>query len=130
MSPAASLAEYPAASRAESPVVFVQTCRRHRHPRRHQGIPSKWTASAPVRVGGNIRPPTKVTDVRPIYPPEAQGAKVQGVVILEVVIDGAGDVRSARVLRSIPILDAAAVTAVEQWKFVPTLLNGVRCLSS
>ena len=64
-------------------------------------------------------------DVRPIYPPEALGAKVQGVVILEAVIDGAGDVRSARVLRSIPILDEAAVTAVEQWKFVPTLLNGV-----
>jgi TonB family protein len=79
---------------------------------------------APVRVGGNIGPPTKVKDVRPAYPPEAQSANVQGVVILEVVIDTEGNVRSARVLRSIPILDAAAIAAVEQWKFVPTLLNG------
>jgi protein TonB len=62
--------------------------------------------------------------VRPAYPPEAQSANVQGVVILEVSIDTEGNVRSARVLRSIPILDAAAIAAVEQWKFAPTLLNG------
>jgi len=89
------------------------------------GPPVEVDGQAAVRVGGNIAPPTKVKDVRPVYPPEAMGAKVQGVVILEAVIDGAGDVRSAKVLRSIPILDEAAVAAVEQWKFVPTLLNGV-----
>jgi TonB family protein len=89
------------------------------------GPPVEVDGQAAVRVGGNIAPPTKVKDVRPVYPPEAMGAKVQGVVILEAVIDSAGDVRSAKVLRSIPLLDEAAVAAVEQWKFVPTLLNGV-----
>lgn len=89
-----------------------------------EGSPLEVDGIAPVRVGGNVRPPAKITDVRPVYPPEAKGARVQGVVILEVVIDTEGNVRSTRVLRSIPILDAAAITAVEQWKFEPTLLNG------
>ena len=81
--------------------------------------------TAPVRVGGNIRVPTKTKDVRPIYPPDAQAAGIQGVVIIEAVIDPAGTVGSARVLRSIPMLDQAAVDAVKQWEFMPTLLNGV-----
>jgi TonB family protein len=80
---------------------------------------------APVRVGGNIKPPTKIRDVRPVYPPEAQDAKVQGVVIIEATVDGTGRVREARVLRSIPMLDDAALAAVRQWEFTPTLLNGV-----
>jgi len=50
---------------------------------------------------------------------------VQGVVILEAVIDTNGDVADARILRSIPMLDQAAVDAVRQWRFTPTLLNGV-----
>ena len=79
---------------------------------------------APVRVGGNIRPPTKIRDVRPIYPPDAQASRVQGVVILEAVIDASGRVRETKVLRSIPMLDQAAVDAVMQWEFTPTLLNG------
>ena len=79
----------------------------------------------PIRVGGGIRPPTKVKDVRPEYPPLAQSAKVTGVVILETTIDANGRVRSAKVLRSIPLLDQAALDAVYQWEFMPTLLNGV-----
>jgi protein TonB len=83
------------------------------------------TATAPVRVGGNIRPPAKVRDARPIYPEDAMRARVQGVVILETVIDEFGSVKEAKVLRSIPMLDQAATEAVMQWEFVPTLLNGV-----
>jgi protein TonB len=49
---------------------------------------------------------------------------VQGVVILEVIIGSDGKVQDARVLRSIPLLDQAAVDAVRQWEFTPTLLNG------
>jgi TonB family protein len=79
---------------------------------------------APVRVGGNIKPPTKVRDVRPVYPPDAMAARIQGVIILEVVIDTSGRVGDAKVLRSIPLLDEAAVEAVTQWEFTPTLLNG------
>ena len=63
--------------------------------------------------------------MRPVYPPIAQSAKIQGVVILEAVIDGNGQVVDARVLRSIPLLDQAAYDAVKQWEFEPTLLNGV-----
>ena len=79
----------------------------------------------PVRVGGNIKTPTKVKDVKPVYPPIAQSARVQGVVIIEATIGADGAVQNARVLRSIPLLDAAALDAVKQWQFTPTLLNGV-----
>lgn len=77
-----------------------------------------------VRVGGNVTLPRKVKDVPPVYPPIAQSARVQGVVIAELVIGPDGRVQNARVLRSIPLLDQAALDAVKQWEFAPTLLNG------
>jgi periplasmic protein TonB len=81
--------------------------------------------AAPVRVGGNIKPPQKTRDVRPTYPAIAQSARVQGIVIIEATIGPNGKVQDARVLRSIPLLDQAALDAVRQWEFTPTLLNGV-----
>jgi protein TonB len=78
----------------------------------------------PVRVGGQVRPPTKVRDAAPAYPPIAQAARVQGVVVIETIIGVDGRVQSARVLRSIPLLDASAMAAVTQWTYTPTLLNG------
>ena len=81
--------------------------------------------AAPIRVGGNIRPPTKVRDVAPIYPPIAQSARVQGIVIIEAIIGADGRVQDATVLRGIPLLNPAALLAVQQWEFTPTLLNGV-----
>jgi protein TonB len=81
--------------------------------------------AAPVRVGGNIKTPTKVKDVRPVYPAIAQSARVQGVVIIEATIGPTGTVQDAKVLRSIPLLDQAALDAVKQWVFTPTTLNGV-----
>jgi len=79
----------------------------------------------PVRVGGNIPPPKKIKDVRPAYPPLAQSAHVQGVVIIEAIIGPDGHVQDARILRSIPLLDASALEAVRQWEFTPTTVNGV-----
>ena len=79
---------------------------------------------APVRVGGDIRPPNKIKDVKPVYPTIAQTARVEGFVIVEATIGPAGTVLETRVLRSIPLLDAAALAAVRQWEFTPTLLNG------
>jgi protein TonB len=67
----------------------------------------------------------KTRDVRPIYPPDALAAKIQGVVVMEVTIDSAGNVRETRVLRSQSQFDKAAVEAVRQWQFEPALLNGV-----
>jgi protein TonB len=79
---------------------------------------------APLRVGGQIKPPVKVRDVKPLYPPDAQAAGVQGVVIVEATIDSAGDVVHTRLLRGQPMLDEAALDAVRQWQFRPTQLNG------
>ena len=78
----------------------------------------------PVRVGGNIRPPTRIQFVEPAYPDVARSARVQGVVIIELLVGVDGAVSNARVLRSIPLLDQAALDAVRQWRYEPTLLNG------
>jgi periplasmic protein TonB len=78
----------------------------------------------PVRVGGGLIAPAKTRHVAPIYPPVALAARQQGFVVLEAVIAENGTVRDVRVLRSIPLLDQAAVDAVRQWQFTPTLLNG------
>ena len=78
----------------------------------------------PVRVGGNIPIPTKIRDVKPVYPADAQGSGVQGIVIIEATIDPAGKVFDARVVRSIPLLDKAAIDAVRQWEYTPTLVGG------
>jgi TonB family protein len=80
---------------------------------------------APVRVGGAIKQPRKVKDVKPVYPSDAQAARVQGLVIVEATIDPAGKIGEAKVLRSIPMLDAAAIAAVKQWEYTPTLVDGV-----
>jgi TonB family protein len=78
----------------------------------------------PLKIGGEIKAPKKTRDVRPIYPVEAQANRIQGVVIIEAVLDAGGKVAAARVLRSIPVLDEAALAAVRQWEFEPTLMNG------
>jgi periplasmic protein TonB len=79
-----------------------------------------------VRVSDGITPPQKIHDVPPIYPTVAQLARIEGTVILEATIDVAGRVQHARILRSGPLqqLDEAALTAVRQWIYTPTRLNG------
>ncbi len=79
----------------------------------------------PLRVGGSIAAPRKIKDVKPNYPLLAQSAHIQGVVTIEAVIGPNGKVTDARVIRSIPALDQAALDAVRQWEFTPTLLSGV-----
>ena len=76
-------------------------------------------------MGGDIQPPRKVKHVAPVYPELAIRTRLSGMVIVECVIDTGGRVTSARVLRGHPLLDAAAVAAVEQWGYEPTRLNGV-----
>jgi len=78
-----------------------------------------------VRVGGLIREPKKVRDVAPVYPSIAREAKIQGIVILEATITPQGRVEGVKVLRGVPALDEAAVEAVKQWTYTPTLLGGV-----
>jgi protein TonB len=81
-------------------------------------------SQTPVRLHSGIREPIALSRAEPIYPTLAQSARVQGVVILEAVIDASGRVESVQVLRSIPMLDQAAVTAVRQWRYSPAMLNG------
>ena len=78
----------------------------------------------PRHVGGVIKAPIKIRDVSPVYPAIAQSAHVDGWVILEAVIDERGRVSETRVLKHVPLLDEAAETAVKQWVYSPTLLNG------
>lgn len=100
------------------------------------GLPSGSMAGSPVRppppekppivrVGQGIREPRKIVHVAPQYPLIAQRAQVEGVVVLEAVLDETGRVDRMRVLRSEPLLDEAAVQAVRQWRYTPTLLNGI-----
>jgi len=80
---------------------------------------------APVRIGGQIKAPTKIKDVKPVYPTIAQSARVTGVVTIDATIGQDGKVMDAKVVRSIPLLDQAALDAVRQWEYTPSLLNGV-----
>jgi periplasmic protein TonB len=78
-----------------------------------------------VRIGGNVRAPSLVHEVRPEYPPLAVQARVQSLVIVEAHVGVDGRVRSVRVLRGHPLLDEAAMEAVRQRRYQPLLLNGV-----
>jgi protein TonB len=77
-----------------------------------------------VRVGGDIKPPMKVKNVLPVYPPAARSARVEGVVILEATIGTDGKVKDVKVVKSVKLLDDAAVSAVRECVFKPTLVNG------
>ena len=81
-------------------------------------------AVAPIRVGDGVPAPRKVHDVSPVYPAAARTLRVQGQVILEATIGPTGEVVDVEVLRSVPELDEAAVAAVEQWRYEPTLVAG------
>lgn len=85
----------------------------------------KEAPQEPVRAGGQVKAPTRVTYVPPAYPQTAVAARVSGMVLIEAVIGTDGVVRDARVLRSIPLLDEAALKAVKQWRYTPTTLNGI-----
>ena len=86
--------------------------------------PPPPTPKQVYRVGGDIRPPQKIRDVTPRYPPIAQASRVEGIVILEALISEDGSVQNVKVLRGKPLLDDAAVEAVRQWLFTKPLLNG------
>ena len=113
----ASSAVSKAVSPAVSSAVSSAACRK-RHRRRRR--PRRRFASAAT----SSRRPRRAT-CGPQYPPIAQSARVQGIVIIEATIGPNGRVQEAKVLRSIPLLDQAALDAVRQWEFTPTLLNGV-----
>lgn len=82
-----------------------------------------------VRVGSmigtqHIHQPTKIHDVQPVYPPEVRASGIDGIVVVEGIINEDGSVANVRLLRGVPGLDGAAVAAVKHWRFVPTVVNG------
>jgi protein TonB len=72
-----------------------------------------------------IREPKKLVHVAPLYPEIARTARIEGIVVMEALLDATGKVDSVRVLRSVALLDDAAIRAVKQWRYTPTELNGV-----
>ena len=100
--------------RAETPVAVSQP-----------PAPAGANVGMPIRVGGSIQPPRKIYDVTPVYPAAANAAGLEGDIHIEAVITREGSVASARVVQGVPLLNAAALEAVRQWRFTPTTLNGV-----
>jgi periplasmic protein TonB len=82
------------------------------------------TGDIPVPVTDYDRPPRLIRQVKPRYPQEAFVKKVEGVVVVEILIDAAGRVARARVIRSAPLLDEAALEAVRSWVFEPAVRHG------
>lgn len=86
--------------------------------------PTEVQSTVPVRVGGKVLTPRRIRCPAPVYPPLAIAAHVEGTVVIEAIISTTGSVQDARVVGSVPLLDEAALAAVRQWVFTPTLLNG------
>jgi periplasmic protein TonB len=80
--------------------------------------------TGPVRVAQLPVTPRKIVDVRPVYPEIARAARREGTVIMEAVLDPTGAVTQLRVVRSVPLLDDAALDAVRQWKYTPSVYGG------
>jgi len=78
-----------------------------------------------LRVGGAITEPRKLLHVNPIYPQVARVARVQGRVVIDCLIDPGGHVVKAHVVEGAPLLKEAALEAVRQWRYTPTLYGGV-----
>jgi TonB family protein len=87
-------------------------------------IDARWNATTSVRVGGDIAPPRKVVDTRPLHPGRIGDAPISGDVVVEVQTRRDGSVGSACVLRSIPALDHYALDAALGWKYQPLRVNG------
>ena len=77
-----------------------------------------------IRQGGIVQAANLIHQVNPVYPPPARQARVHGVVVLEAVISTEGSIESLRVVTGHPLLNQAALDAVKQWRYRPTMLNG------
>jgi protein TonB len=86
--------------------------------------PPKPTAPQRVKQGGNVTAASIITQTRPLYPPLARQARIQGNVVLHAIIDKDGKVAQLEVISGHPLLVQAALDAVKQWRYKPTQLNG------
>ena len=95
------------------------------------GIPDSKPIAPPaapqrtiLRVGGNVRPPVPISTPQPTYPAVARAAHIEGLVVIDAMIDEEGNVVQAKVVEGPPLLIAAALEAVATWRYQPTYLNG------
>jgi protein TonB len=87
-------------------------------------MPTKLAApTAPLRVGGRVKPPRAIVQRPPTYPTLAKQAQIQGIVSIDAVIDQQGNVVEMNVVSGQPLLIEAALAAVREWKYEPTYLN-------
>jgi protein TonB len=86
--------------------------------------PPKPTTPQRVKQGGNVTAALILTQTRPLYPPLARQARIQGNVVLHAIIDKDGKVAQLEVISGHPLLVQSALDAVKQWRYKPTLLNG------
>jgi protein TonB len=89
----------------------------------HLPPPPKMVPKAPVRVGGRVKAPRAISTPDPQYPALARGARIEGDVVIDAVIDTSGSVVEMRVVNGHPLLIQAAMNALKQWKYEPTYLN-------
>jgi protein TonB len=86
---------------------------------------SGWDGQEPLQVGGDVSPPVKIHSPVPRYTEDARKGRVQGVVILQAVIDALGNVDEVSVLKGLPLgLSESAIATVSEWKFRPASRNG------
>ncbi|HEY1469530.1 MAG TPA: energy transducer TonB [Candidatus Acidoferrum sp.] len=85
--------------------------------------PSELKPKAPVRVGGSIRPPKVIARVDPEYPVIAKATHVQGVVVIDAILDEKGNVDNMKIVSGPPLLYKAALDALGRWRYEPTYLN-------
>ena len=87
--------------------------------------PPPTEPEGPILVGGDVKAPVKIFGPQPTYTEIARKARIQGVVIVQAIIDKQGNVTNIKVLKGLPMgLEQAAVDAMKQWKFKPATLNG------
>jgi periplasmic protein TonB len=86
--------------------------------------PPKPKLSGPLKVGGNVQAARIISKPMPVYPPLARQTRISGTVRLHAIIGKDGRIQSLEVMNGHPLLQQAALDAVRQWRYQPTLLNG------
>jgi len=75
-------------------------------------------------IGGNVMAAKLVRQEKPVYPPLAKQARISGTVKLAAMISKDGTIQDLKVISGHPLLIPAALEAVKNWVYQPTLLNG------